>query len=201
MLTFYNILFPIPSVWFLWVVCRCVICGLCCCREFDEDGPPTPHTTLKAQKQSYYQALVDNDDFPYVVCYDHTLHTCTFTLWPSHTHTLTAHTPRCHNFSCIWYRQVSLLSPRYTIHTPLHIAHYISRTLTHHTLSHIRHHTSHTPSHITHPHTGLDYVSHDDILPYTSTGLEHFTHQLFNQFFAPTGETKGELITVVFPFI
>ncbi|XP_065885083.1 polymerase delta-interacting protein 2-like [Dysidea avara] len=32
---------------------------------------------------------------------------------------------------------------------------------------------------------GLDYTSHDDILPYTSTEEEPFHHQLFSQFFSP----------------
>ena len=38
---------------------------------------------------------------------------------------------------------------------------------------------------------GLDYVSHDDVLPYTSTDHEPFQHELFPQFFVPTGDTEG----------
>jgi len=39
--------------------------------------------------------------------------------------------------------------------------------------------------------TGLDYVSHEDVLPYTSTGLETFNHDLFEQFFIPSGSEEG----------
>ena len=39
--------------------------------------------------------------------------------------------------------------------------------------------------------TGLDYTSHDDILPYTSTEEEPFHHQLFSQFFTPVLKDAG----------
>ena len=39
---------------------------------------------------------------------------------------------------------------------------------------------------------GLDYVSHDDVLPYTSTSVEAFHHELFPQFFVPTGDSEGQ---------
>ena len=38
---------------------------------------------------------------------------------------------------------------------------------------------------------GLDYVSHEDVLPYTSTGLETFNHELFEQFFIPSRSEEG----------
>ncbi|XP_064391589.1 polymerase delta-interacting protein 2-like isoform X2 [Halichondria panicea] len=40
---------------------------------------------------------------------------------------------------------------------------------------------------------GLDYVAHEDILPYTSTGQDSFSHQLFPQFFVPSGDKQGSL--------
>lgn len=39
---------------------------------------------------------------------------------------------------------------------------------------------------------GLDYVSHEDVLPYTSTGpQEAFSHELFSQFFAANTDAEG----------
>ena len=48
----------------------------------------------------------------------------------------------------------------------------------------------HPPS----PPPGLDYVGHEDVLPYTSSGHEPFTHELFSQFFVPSGEKEGEYV-------
>ena len=42
------------------------------------------------------------------------------------------------------------------------------------------------------PHIGLDYVSHDDVLPYTSSDGDPFHHELFPQFFVPTGDKEGK---------
>lgn len=36
-------------------------------------------------------------------------------------------------------------------------------------------------------------MCHEDVLPYTSSGLESFTHELFSQFFVPSGEKEGPL--------
>ena len=38
---------------------------------------------------------------------------------------------------------------------------------------------------------GLDYVSHDDILPYTSTSQDPFQHELFDQFLALEAKDEG----------
>jgi polymerase delta-interacting protein 2 len=38
---------------------------------------------------------------------------------------------------------------------------------------------------------GLDYVSHDDVLPYHATGQEPFKHELFNQFLEPNSTEEG----------
>ena len=40
---------------------------------------------------------------------------------------------------------------------------------------------------------GLDYVSHDDILPYTSTSQDPFQHELFDQFLALESKDDGML--------
>ena len=37
--------------------------------------------------------------------------------------------------------------------------------------------------------TGLDYVSHDDVLPYMATGQEPFKHELFSQFLLKSDST------------
>ena len=37
---------------------------------------------------------------------------------------------------------------------------------------------------------GLDYVSHDDVLPYVATGPEPFKHELFNQFLLKSDSTE-----------
>ena len=34
-------------------------------------------------------------------------------------------------------------------------------------------------------------MCHEDVLPYTSSGREPFTHELFPQFFVPSGEREG----------
>ena len=39
---------------------------------------------------------------------------------------------------------------------------------------------------------GLDYVSHDDVLPYTNTSSDVFQHELFGQFFTPTPNQTSE---------
>ena len=38
--------------------------------------------------------------------------------------------------------------------------------------------------------TGLDYVSHDDVLPYMVTGQEPFKHELFSQFLLKSDSTN-----------
>ena len=40
--------------------------------------------------------------------------------------------------------------------------------------------------------SGLDYVSHDDVLPYTNTSSDVFQHELFGQFFTPTLSQTSE---------
>ena len=40
---------------------------------------------------------------------------------------------------------------------------------------------------------GLDYVSHDDILPYTSTSQDPFQHELFDQFLTLESKDDGML--------
>ena len=41
---------------------------------------------------------------------------------------------------------------------------------------------------------GLDYVSHDDVIPYTSTSLDPFFHVLFGEFLVPNAEKEGNYI-------
>ena len=41
---------------------------------------------------------------------------------------------------------------------------------------------------------GLDYVSHDDILPYTSTSQDPFQHELFDQFLALESKDDGTYV-------
>ena len=48
---------------------------------------------------------------------------------------------------------------------------------------------------------GLDYVSHDDILPYTSTSQDPFQHELFDQFLALEAKDEGTCITVHVIFV
>ena len=43
--------------------------------------------------------------------------------------------------------------------------------------------------------SGLDYVSHDDVLPYTNTSSDVFQHELFGQFFTPTLSQTSEEIS------
>lgn len=38
---------------------------------------------------------------------------------------------------------------------------------------------------------GLDYVSHDDILPYTATNEQMIHHELFDKFFMPEPDKGG----------
>ena len=45
----------------------------------------------------------------------------------------------------------------------------------------------------------MDYVSHDDVLPYTSSVGDPFHHELFPQFFVPTGDKEGECMSVLLP--
>ena len=40
---------------------------------------------------------------------------------------------------------------------------------------------------------GLDYVSHEEVLPYTSTDSdEPFRHELFEQFLVPSADESSE---------
>jgi len=41
------------------------------------------------------------------------------------------------------------------------------------------------------PTTGLDYVGHDDIIPYTNTSMDPFVHELFGQFLVPSGDKES----------
>lgn len=41
---------------------------------------------------------------------------------------------------------------------------------------------------------GLDYVNHEDVIPYTNTSMDPFVHELFGQFLVPSdGEKEGAL--------
>ena len=44
---------------------------------------------------------------------------------------------------------------------------------------------------------GLDYVSHDDILPYTSTSQDPFQHELFDQFLTLESKDEGACIIII----
>ena len=54
------------TFFFLSVICEANNLYLAC-RSFDENGSYNPGKEIKAETQTYYQALIDNRDSPFVV--------------------------------------------------------------------------------------------------------------------------------------
>ena len=51
------------------------------------------------------------------------------------------------------------------------------------------------------PSLGLDYVAHEDVLPYAATGQEPFKHELFNQFLQVHSSDEGTHISHTLPLM